>query len=167
MPLRNGALLAAVPASVLGAASGATAYGSTWKVTSTLDGKNLLPRRVAWTASTPGLPRSELKSGGIGFLIDGKIVGFTDEQPYTFPDHGGYLVTTWLKPGAHTFTVRAHAKDGTIIEDNVTARTVAPAAPPAALAGTWKRTVGDVTGAPKNGSAGNPPIRQHRPARTP
>ena len=80
MPLRNWVLLAAVLASVLGAASGAAAHGSTWKVTSTLDGKNVLPRRVAWAASTPGLPRSGLKSGGIGFLIDGKIVGFTDEN---------------------------------------------------------------------------------------
>src|SRR4029077_9577821 len=108
--------------------------------------------RIAWIASTPGLPRSGLKSGGIGFLIDGKIVSFTDEQPYTFPDHGGYLVTTWLKPGSHKFTVRAHAKDGAIMEDNVTARVAAPAAPPAALVGSWQRTVADTSGAPKGGT---------------
>jgi hypothetical protein len=129
--------------------AGAAAHGAAWKVTSTLDGKKLLGRRVAWIATTPGLPRSELKSGGIGFLIDGKIVSFTDEQPYTFPDHGGYLVTTWLKPGTHTFTVRAHAKDGRIMEDNVTASVVAAPPVPAALAGTWVRTVTDTSAAPK------------------
>src|SRR5262249_41355290 len=112
--------------------------------------------RVAWIASTPGLTRPELKPGGISFFIDGKIVQFTDEAPYTFPDHGGYLVTTWLKPGTHTFTVRAHAKDGTTMEDDVVARTVAPPAPPTALAGTWARTVDDNSGAPAMGSTGNP-----------
>jgi hypothetical protein len=137
------------------AASGA-ANNSAWKVTSTLDGKKVLPRHVTWVAATPGLPRSGLKSGGIGFLIDGKIVSFTDEQPYTFPDDGGYLVTTWLKPGPHTFTVRAHAKDGTTMEDNVTAKVVAPPIPPGTLSGTWQRTVTDTTGAPAKGSAGNP-----------
>jgi hypothetical protein len=138
------------------AAAGAATQGSAWTVTSTLDGKNVLPRRVVWIASTPGLPRSELKSGGIGFLIDGKIASFTDAQPYTFPDHGGYLVTSWLTPGAHTFMVRAHSKDGTIKEDTVTARIAAPAAVPSALAGTWRRSVADTSGAPKPGSTGNP-----------
>jgi hypothetical protein len=141
---------------LLAAASGAAAHGTGWKVTSTLDGKKVLPRRIAWIASTPGLSRSELKSGGIGFLIDGRTVSFTDEAPYTFPDHGGYLVTSWLKPGAHTFTVRAHAKDGTIVEDNVVARTVASPTPPAMLVGTWARTVDDTSIAPAMGSAANP-----------
>ena len=42
------------------------------------------------------------------------------------------------------------------MEDNVTARTVAPAAPPPALVGTWARTVADTSGAPKTGSAASP-----------
>jgi hypothetical protein len=49
----------------------------------------VLARHITWVVSTPGLPQSGLKSGGINFLIDGKIVSFTDEQPHTFPDHGG------------------------------------------------------------------------------
>jgi hypothetical protein len=137
--------------SFLLAATGAAAHGAAWKVTSTLDGKKVLGRRVAWIAATPGLPRAELKSGGISFLIDGKIVSFTDEQPYTFPDHGGYLVTTWLKPGPHTFTVRARAKDGTIMDDNVTASVVAASPVAATLVGTWTRTLTDTSGAPKPG----------------
>jgi hypothetical protein len=153
---RNLALVAIVCGGVLAASSGAAARGTGWRVISTLDGKNVLPVRIAWIASTPGLPRSELKSGGISFLVDGKIASFTDEPPYTFPDHGGYLVTSWLKPGLHTFTVRAHAKDGTIMEDNVVARTAATPAPPAKLAGTWVRTVTDTSSAPAMGSAGNP-----------
>ena len=153
---RSQACPVAVLALALATAPGAGAHHAAWRVTSTLDAKKVLPHRIAWIASTPGLPRSGLKSGGIGFLIDGKIVGFTDEAPYTFPEHGGYLVTSWLKPGAHTFTIRAHARDGTIIEHTVSARTVAPPPVPAALAGTWQRTVSDVSGAPKGGSSGNP-----------
>jgi hypothetical protein len=153
---RNALAPAMAVLSFLVASAGAAAHGAAWKVTSTLDGKKVLGRRVAWIATTPGLPRSELKSGGIGFLIDGKITSFTDEQPYTFPDHGGYLVTTWLTPGAHTFTVRAQAKDGTIGEDNVIATVVATPSAPAGLAGTWVRTVADTSGAPNPGPNSTP-----------
>jgi hypothetical protein len=151
--------LSVAAASLLVAASAAAApahHGAAFKVTTTLDGKKVLPRRIPWVVSTPGLPRSQLKSGGIGFLIDNKIVSFTDEQPYTFPDHGGYLVTSFLTPGEHTFTVRVHAKDGTTVQHDVTARVQPMPAPPAALAGTWQRAVTDTSGAPKAGSPGNP-----------
>ena len=156
MALRRIIPAAAVLAFLLVTAAGAAALDTAWKVTSTLDGKKVLPRRIAWIATTPGLRRSGLKSGGIGFLIDGKIADFTDNAPFTYAGAGGYLVTTWLRPGPHTFTVRAHAKDGTVVDDTVTARTVAPAAPPSALVGTWVRTVTDNSGAPRAGSSGNP-----------
>ena len=143
-----------VIAALVAGAANASSVG--FRVTSTLDGKKVLPRRIAWVISTPGLTRAGLKSGGVSFLIDGKIKGGTEAPPYTFPEKGGYLVTTWLTPGTHVFTSRVFAKDGSHVDDNVTAKTVAPAAPPAALAGTWTRTLSDVSGAPAFGSAGNP-----------
>lgn len=148
----------AVAACVLAAAPAATAPAQHAKlrVTSTLDGKTVLPRRITWIVSTPGTPRSALKSGAVSFIVDGKIRGFTEAPPYTFPDHGGYLVTTWLTPGEHTFTSRVRAKDGEVVDDTVKARVLPAQGPPAALAGTWERTVTDVSGMPKPGSSGNP-----------
>ena len=143
-------VLAAAPAAA------APAHHATLKVTSTLDGKTVLGRRVVWTVSTPGTPRSALTSGAISFLIDGKIRGFTGAVPGTYPDKGGYLVTTWLTPGLHTFTARVRAKSGEIVDDTVKAKVLPAAGPPTALAGTWQRVVTDVSGMPKPGSAGNP-----------
>jgi hypothetical protein len=149
-----------VPAACLLLATGAAAapaqHATTYKVTSTLDGKKVLPRRIVWTVNvSPAFP----KSGVVDFLIDGKTVGFNYiKTSETYPDTGGYLVTTWLNPGTHTFTsrVRPPGQSHVMIDDTVTATTVAPPAPPAALAGTWERTVSDVSGAPKAGSSGNP-----------
>ena len=87
-----------------GAAAAPAQHATTYKVTSTLDGKKVLPRRIVWTVSvSPTFP----KSGLVDFLIDGKTVGFNYiKTSETYPDTGGYLVTTWLKPGTHTFTSR-------------------------------------------------------------
>ena len=146
------ALFLLVPA---GAAAAPSQHATTYKVTSTLDGKKVLPRRIVWTVNvSPAFP----KSGLVDFLIDDKTVGFNYiKTSDTYPDTGGYLVTTWLKPGTHTFTSRVRPPGSQVtIDDTVIATTVAPAAPPAALAGTWERTVSDLSGTPKPGSAGNP-----------
>ena len=82
------------------------------------------------------------------FLIDGKLAWHEGSVPYTFADDGGYLVTSWLTPGKHRFTVRATARTGgTVAEDTVVARVLPSASPPAALAGTWQRKP-DLTGHP-------------------
>jgi hypothetical protein len=73
-------------------------------------------------------------------------------EPYAFADDGrdeasgtrktGYLVTSWLAPGTHRFTVRGKAIIAgrrTSVEKTVTARVAAPPSPPAQLAGTWRR----------------------------
>ena len=57
------------------------------------------------------------------------------------------------------------ALDGRKATDTVVARVVPAAAPPARLAGTWRRTIDDVSGMPAPGSAGNP-TKGYTPAGT-
>lgn len=117
-------------------------------IRSSLDGKAVLPHRIHWVASAS----APVLYPGVEFLIDGKLVFANRLVPYTFGDDGrdedsgtrkgGYLVTSWLSPGTHQFTVRGKAIVGgrrTSAEKTVTARVLAPAAPPAELAGIWQR----------------------------
>jgi hypothetical protein len=144
--------LAAVPA---------TAAEPPFTVTSTLHGKTVLPHRIHWyaTASLPENRIAELK-----FLIDGKARWSEASAPYIYGDpedtfgkaNRGYLVTSFLAPGRHEFTVRATSLDGRTATDTVVARVPAAPQPPARLAGTWRRTIDDVSGMPAPGSAGNP-----------
>ena len=135
---------------------GAAAH-ATFTVTSTLDGKTVLPHRIHWLGY-PSLPHAKVAK--VEFLIDGRLAWVEHGAPYVYgSDHNGrnegYLVTSWLSPGMHRFAVRATATDGTKATDTVSARILPTPSPPAALAGTWERTI-DPTGAPKPGSAGNP-----------
>jgi hypothetical protein len=104
-----------------------------------------LPTRVRWIAK-PSVPEAEVKQ--VDFLIDGTLRGVELQAPYNygsddFHGHLGWLVTSFLTPGPHKFTAQAKLKDGRIATNTVVA-TVAPApAPPAALAGHWKRKVTD------------------------
>jgi len=117
-------------------------------IRSSLDGKAVLPHRIRWVASAS----APVLFPGVEFLIDGKLLFANRLVPYTFGDDGrdedsgtrrtGYLVTTWLRPGTHRFTVRGKAivaGGRTSAEKTVTARVVAPPSPPAPLAGTWTR----------------------------
>ena len=140
-------------------ANGLGAPGSKpFKVASTLDGKKVLPHRIHWLG-LPTLAPAQVKK--VEFLIDGKVRWIERHRPYVYGDddagrHPGYLVTSWLAPGKHRFTVRAVASHGRQATDTVVAR-VLPAPPvPDALAGTWQRTIDDTSAAPKPGSAGNP-----------
>jgi hypothetical protein len=128
-------------------------------VTSTLEGKKLLPRRIRWVASA-SLPAAQIRE--VEFIIDGGPPRWIEKlPPYTYGEdengrHQNYLVTSWLTPGRHRFVVRATATDGRRAEQTVLARVLPAAAPPAALAGTWKRTIEDTSAAPRVGSPGNP-----------
>jgi hypothetical protein len=130
-----------------------------FKVTSTLDGKTVLPHRIRWLAS-PRLPLTKIKR--VDFLIDGGKPRWVEQNPpYTFGDdegglHKGYLVTSWLTPGKHRFTVRAITTDGRSSSHTVVARVLPAPAPPAGLGGTWQRAITDTSGAPEPGSKGNP-----------
>jgi hypothetical protein len=130
-----------------------------FRVTSTLDGKTVLPHRIRWLA-VPRLPAAQVKK--VDFVIDGGKPRWIERKPpYTFGDdengeHKGYLVTSWLTPGRHRFTVRVLAFDGRKSEDIVVARVLPAREPPPALAGTWQRSIPDTSGAPKAGTPGNP-----------
>ncbi len=113
------------------------------RVTSTLDGETTIAIRTRWIATPQpaGAPVA-----GVDFLIDGKLIWSENAAPYVFggDDNGtnlGFLITTWISPGAHTFTARAAGVDGKTVSDDVTASVAAAPAPPAALKGTWTRTV--------------------------
>jgi len=104
-------------------------------VTSTLDGHTALPHRIHWQAfpSGPAFAISE-----VDFLIDGHQLWAEHQTPYFYGDDGNYLVTSFLKPGKHVFTVRAVSAAGQTATDSVAATVPAAPPPPAALGGTWK-----------------------------
>lgn len=119
-----------------------------FSIKSSLDGKTTLPHRIPWIAYTS----APVLFPGVEFLIDGKRVFANRLEPYAFGDDGrdeasgtrktGYLVTSWLAPGEHRFTVRGKAIVAgmrTTTEKTITARVAAPPSPPAKLAGTWQR----------------------------
>lgn len=150
-----GLIIAAVSLGVIvttGAAS-----GGRFKVTSTLDGRKVLPHRIHWL----GLPTLRpAKIDKVEFLIDGKLRWVEHHCPCVYGGdsgpHRNFLVTSWLNPGRHRFTVRAVAKNGQTATDTVKARVVPPPKVPAELAGTWERTIFDTSRAPRPGSPANP-----------
>jgi len=136
----------------------AASFRQTFKITSTLDGKTVMPHRIHWIGR-PTIPSAQIKE--VDFLVDGKVCWIDHKAPYVFTgdENGkdlGYLVVSWLTPGMHRFTVRAVANNGSTAVDTVTSRVLPPPEVPAALAGTWRRVITDTSGAPKQGSAGNP-----------
>jgi hypothetical protein len=145
-------LLALLAIFAVTSASAAHPGATRFRVTSSIDGKTVLPHRVHWIAHPNASAIAE-----VDFLIDGKLRWVEHNPPYTYSglDADGYLVTSWLAPGRHRFTVRATNLGGQTASDSIVARISAAPAPPAALAGTWQRAV-DPTTAPKPGSPGNP-----------
>jgi hypothetical protein len=118
-------------------AARATADRAEFRVTSTLAGKRVLPQRIHWRArvgSGVGVAR-------VDFLIDGKLGWVEHHPPYDYGEDGNWLVTTWLKPGMHRFTVRAVTSGGRSATQTTTARVLPAPEPPADLAGTWSRNV--------------------------
>lgn len=107
-------------------------------VTSTLDGHTTLPPRIHWQAFSNAPPARISK---VYFLIDGQLGWEETNAPYFYGRDGNWLVTSFLTPGEHTFTVRVITKDAQTATKTVKASVTAPAAPPAALARTWTRVV--------------------------
>jgi hypothetical protein len=107
-------------------------------VTSSLDGKTVLPVRSHWIAY-PQIDSSQGQVAEVDYLIDGFHSWTAHSSPWYFGDNGNWLVTTILKPGLHTFTVRAVVSPDTVAVDKFKARVVAPPKPPARLAGSWSR----------------------------
>ena len=72
----------------------------------------------------------------VDFLIDGKLGWVEHVTPYFYGSDANYLVTSFLTPGKHVFTVRAIDVRGHVATDTVTATAPQAPSPPAALAGT-------------------------------
>jgi hypothetical protein len=107
------------------------------RVTSSIDGEKVFAHRVHWLAY-PSLPQSKISE--VEFLIDRKVRWVEHHRPYTYGglDGDNYLVTSWLAPGLHRFTVRVTSVTGRRATDTVVARIIPSPAPPKALAGRWK-----------------------------
>jgi hypothetical protein len=141
MPVRTGtsqpaALLAAV---VAVSSSLAGCEDTSFTVTSSLDGKSVLPVRRHWIAY-PRIDPSQGQMAEVDYLIDGFHAWTARSSPWYYGDNGNWLVTTILKPGLHTFTVRAVVSPDKVAVDKFQARVIAPPRPPAKLAGSWRRS---------------------------
>jgi hypothetical protein len=113
------------------------------QTTSSLDGKTVLPQRTRWLVH-PDVPASAVRE--VDFIIDGKLRWVERIPPYYYggDENGtnpGYLITTWLGAGEHVFESHVVSTGGKSATDIVTARVQPAPKPPAALAGTWTRTV--------------------------
>ena len=125
---------------MIGVTSALARADAGFSVTSSLDRLLVLPHRIQWRGYTT-LPASKVSE--VDFFIDGGANRWTEHKPpYSFSSDTGYLVTSWLKPGIHRFTVKAVAKDGRVAADTVKARVGAPPPVPAELRGVWQRTLG-------------------------
>jgi hypothetical protein len=116
----------------------ARSEASTFTVTSSLDGRTVLPRRSHWIAY-PQLDPSQGHVAEVDYLIDGFHAWTAHSSPWYYGDNGNWLVTTILKPGLHTFTVRAVVSPEKLAVDKFQARVIAPPRPRARLAGSWSR----------------------------
>jgi hypothetical protein len=106
-------------------------------VTTTLAGKRVLPHRVHWVARS-SLPASQVSA--VRFLIDGKVSWIEHLVPYTYGLDGNWLVTSWLSPGLHRFTVRVTARGGRSASSTTIARVLPAPEPPSELKDTrWTR----------------------------
>jgi hypothetical protein len=123
---------------IAAASAAAAPAAKRFTVRSTLRGRTVLPHRIHWYAY-PSLPSSKIVA--VDFLIDGRLRWVEHNAPYDYGFNGNYLVTSWLKPGRHRFTVVAHANDGRRARRSVTANVLPAAPPPAPLDGTWTRTM--------------------------
>jgi hypothetical protein len=112
---------------------------TTFTVTSSLDGKTVLPVRSHWIAY-PQIDPSQGQVAEVDYLIDGFHAWTAHNAPWSYGDNGNWLVTSFLKPGLHTFTVHALTADNQVAIDKFQARVIAPPRPPARLAGRWTRT---------------------------
>jgi hypothetical protein len=140
MSVRNrlGVIILMSIAASSAAAWGAAEHARSFTIASTLAGKTVLPHRIHWLANPTG---SSARIVEVDFLIDGRKSWIEKKAPYSYGDDGNWLVTSWLSPGSHRFTVRATAADGVTAQRTTIARVLPAAAPPSGLAGSWKRTV--------------------------
>jgi hypothetical protein len=136
--MRTGIAAVGAAVAVVATGSAIASQATTFTVSSTLSRVRLLPHRIHWLGK-PSLTPARIRE--VDFLIDRRRVWVEHHAPYSFGYDGNYLVTSWLKAGAHTFTVVAVATNGRRATVSSRARTSAPKPPPAALAGSWRRRI--------------------------
>src|SRR6188472_3834439 len=95
--------LATIAATAVSAA--ALGGGQRLAVTSSIDGKKVLPQTTRWLAH-PNVAPADVAA--VDFLIDGKLRWIEHNAPYNYggddgKGHLGYLFTGWLAPGKHRF----------------------------------------------------------------
>jgi hypothetical protein len=106
-------------------------------VTSTLEGSTTLHHRIQWVA-IPSISQGQVSE--VDFLIDNQIAYVERRAPYSYGGDGNYLVTSFLTPGEHSFTVRMITVGGQRADSSVKAMVAAAPAPPDGLANTsWTR----------------------------
>jgi hypothetical protein len=88
-------ILVAVTAVLAIAPFASAASSPSFKVTSTLDGKAVLPHRIHWIA-TFHIPSAQVTN--YSFQIDGKTRWSGGRLPAIYADGNGFLVTSWLSP---------------------------------------------------------------------
>lgn len=144
----------------------AVAFGGTQSlaVTTSIDGKTVLPQQIRWIAH-PSVASTSVSE--VDYLIDGKLRWVEQYAPYNYGSddekgHLGYLFTSWLTPGLHKFTARVRTTGGETATDVVSARVLAAPAPPASLAGTWTRVVTKQDKAKAEPKYGGPPAGKWR-----
>ncbi len=99
----------------------------------------MLPTRVAWVAY-PEVTGDDVAE--VEYLIDDRLAWVADDAPYTYGSVGNRLVTTFLRPGVHSFTTRVVTLGGATGEQTVDARVQpAPPVPSDLRGGTWLRQV--------------------------
>lgn len=160
--LRQLTALAVIVAMTAASAVFAFAAGKPLAVTSSLDGKKVLPQQVRWLAH-PNVSPAEVAE--VNYFVDGRLRWTEHGAPYNYggDDHAGhlgYFFTSWLAPGKHRFTIRVRKTDGHTATDEVAARVVSAPAPPTPLSGAWTRTLTAEDRAksdPKYGADNKPP----------
>jgi hypothetical protein len=133
---RRARLLAlALLAGIVAASSALAGRSDTgFTVTSSLDGKTVLPIRSHWIAA----PNDTQSIDHVDFFIDGYHAWTQHQAPWYYGGQGNLLVTTFLKPGMHKFVVRAYDADNQLAVDTVQAQVLRVPRPPARFAGSWK-----------------------------
>jgi hypothetical protein len=118
-------------------------------VTSSLSGHKRLGHRIHWVAKPNVSPANVLR---VVYLIDGKWMWTENHSPYDYGGNkGSYLVTSFLSPGIHTFTVQVESVSGGTAHTSTRARVSKAPEPPSHLAGSWQRFIG------AQGGPGSPP----------
>jgi hypothetical protein len=120
-------------------------------VSSTLQGRSVLPHRIRWEAQPTDPNRVEQ----VDFLIDSQLAWTERNAPYVYGDDGNWLVTSFLPPGRHRFETRLVTSDAHTFSDTVVATVPDADEPPMPVSGHWTRVV--TTADTATATSGAPP----------